>query len=92
MSKTAPKSIADLPGLGQKSAAIIAHSGVTSVDAFLASDPIQLYAKLKAMQISVSLNLLYAIIGAQQNRPWQDVKRTDKEWILMQLDDLGIAP
>jgi len=88
----AVKRIADLPGLGPKSEIMLAQIGIETVDEFLQSDPFDLYRRLKARQEGASLNFLYAIIGAQQNRHWQDVRRDMKEEILIRLDDMGLAP
>jgi len=58
----------------------------------MAAGPYQLYIQLKLKVKGTGLNSIYAIIGAQQDRHWQDIKRDMKEQILMRLDDLGFAP
>ena len=90
--KTSSASIADLKGLGPKSAQALADIGVVELQQFLDSDPFELYASLKLRSPSVSLNFIYAMIGAQQNIHWQQVRREMKEEILLRLDDLGLAP
>lgn len=81
----------ELQGLGPKSQAMLMQAGIVSVEQFMASDPFVIYAKLHATMPSVSLNLLYAMIGAQENVHWQVIKSERKTEILMRLDDLGLA-
>lgn len=84
--------IRELPGLGPKSEKMLAAVGVTLIEQFLAADPYEIYARLKASEQMSGLNFLYAIIGAQQGVHWQQVARERKTEILMRLDDLGLAP
>lgn len=86
------KKISDLPGFGPKSEIILAQVGINSVDEFMQQDPFALYAKLKKEVKGTGLNSIYAIIGAQTNRHWQQVAKEEKEFILMRLDDMGLAP
>lgn len=83
--------IADLRGLGPQSRAMLHSIGVTSVEQFMASDVFALYVRLKSSNQSTSLNLLYAMIGAQENRHWQEIKRERRLEILLRLEELGIA-
>lgn len=87
-----PKRLADLKGFGPKSEEILAQVGIESVEAFMNSDPYQLYAELKKNVKGTGLNSIYAILGAQQDKHWQEIKREMKEEILFRLDDLGLAP
>ena len=85
-------SIARLSGLGPKSQQMLAKIGVLSDAEFLAADPYELYRLLKHTGVSVSLNLLYGMIAAQENKDWKVVKQEQKTTILMRLDDMGLAP
>ena len=38
----------------------------------------------------MSLNLLYALIGAVENRDWREVARYDRTSILLRLQDMGL--
>jgi DNA transformation protein and related proteins len=49
-----------------------------------------LYRQLKQRHSSVSRNLLYALIGAQENRDWREVARGDKASILLRLEQIGL--
>ena len=86
-----PKRIRDLNGFGPRSEEILAEVGIHSVEAFMAIDPYDLYAKIKPKK-GMGLNSIYAIIGARENQSWLEVANTRKIEILMQLDDLGLAP
>jgi len=81
-----------LMGLGVKSQKILSEIGIVDDDDFLSADPFELYQKLKEAGYAVSLNLVYGMIGAQENKHWQDVKREQRTNILFRLDDMGLAP
>jgi DNA transformation protein len=81
-----------LKGLGPKSQAMLMQVGIVSVEQFMACDPFEIYAKLHGTIPNLSLNMLYAMIGAQENIHWQVIKFERKTEILLRLDDLGIAP
>lgn len=87
-----PVGLAGLRALGPKSRALLARAGVASADALRTRDPFLLYAELKALDPAVSLNMLYALIAAIEDRDWREVARTDKTRILLRLEDLGLAP
>lgn len=89
--------ITDLRGLGPKSKAMLHSIGVTSVEQFMAADVFVLYARIQSEHQSAnpsanqatSLNLLYAMIGAQENRHWQEIKRERRLEILLRLEAMG---
>jgi len=87
-----PAGVAELMGLGPKSAEALRQVGIGSVAQLKASDPFEVYARLKARVPGTSLNFLYALIGAIENRHWQDVKRQRRTEILLRLQDMGLAP
>ncbi len=82
----------DLKGLGPKSEEMLAKLGVLSVDEFLVRDPFELYVSLKEKTPSVGLNMLYAMLGAQEGVSWQEVARQRRMEVLARLDDMGLAP
>ncbi|EAQ67216.1 hypothetical protein MED121_14854 [Marinomonas sp. MED121] len=91
--QTASKNrIRDLKGFGPKSEEIFAKVDIHSVEDFMNAEPFALYAKLKREVKGTGLNSIYAIIGAREDRHWQEVARTQKSEILMRLDDMGLAP
>lgn len=85
-------SVAHMKGLGPKSSAALRDVGIETVEQFRAHDPFRLYAMLKAKHADTSLNFLYAIIGAQEDVHWQEIKRSRKTAILLRLEEMGLAP
>jgi DNA transformation protein len=92
MATAAPMAGDGMRGLGPRSREQLAALGITSSAALRAEDPYALYARLKARWPGASLNLLYALIGAQQDRDWREVARERRTEILLRLDALGLAP
>ena len=84
--------IQDLRGFGGKSQQSLARVGIHSVDDFMAVDPFEIYKKLKETVPATSLNFIYGIIAAQENKHWHQVMKEQKMEILFRLDDMGLAP
>jgi len=82
--------ISKLKGLGPQSEKTLARIGVHHADAFLAQDPFELFEQLYHLDGKANLNLLYAMIGAQQGCHWQEVKQTQRLAILLRLEEMGI--
>lgn len=82
---TKSKEISQLKGLGPKSAVWLARAGIITTEQLLAADPFELYMQLRLLEPAVSLNFLYAIIGAQKDLPWQVVARSHKQEIFERL-------
>lgn len=78
--------------LGPKSRAWLAPLGIETVAQLRHADPYRVYARLKHSGLPVSLNLLYALIGAVEDRDWREVQREQRSAILLRLDDMGLAP
>lgn len=72
-------SVKQLKGLGTKSQAMLAQVGILSVEQFMATDPYVIYAQLHASIPHLSLNMRYAMIGAQQDVHWQLTKAERKQ-------------
>jgi DNA transformation protein and related proteins len=81
-------SLASLRGLGPTSTRWLVELGIVSAAQLRACDPFELYLRIKAKRGSASINLLYALIGAIEDRDWRDVAKQDRTTILMRLDDL----
>ena len=81
--------IADLKGLGPESAAQLAQIGILTVEDIMQTDAYEIYARLKKHGSNTSLNMLYAIMGAQENIHWQSIAKNRKMEILMRLDDMN---
>ena len=82
--------IAHLQGLGPKSRDMLKAIGIVDVEQMIAGDAFDLYVKVKSAFPSTSLNFLYAIVGAQENRHWQEIKRERRLEIVLRLDELEI--
>ncbi len=78
--------------LGPKSRAWLAQLGIQDLDALRRHDPYRVYARLLESGVPANLNLLYALIGAVEDRDWREVQRTERSGILLRLDDMGLAP
>lgn len=78
--------------LGPRSLAWLRGLGIEGVEQLRRADPYRVYGQLRAQGLPVSLNLLYALIGAVEDRDWRAVQREDRTAILLRLDDLGLAP
>lgn len=79
-----------LRGIGPVSKRLLMAHGIESLEDLRRVDAFELYARIRQRKGSASLNLLYALLGAQQDRDWRDVARKDRTMILMRLDDLGL--
>ncbi len=79
-------------GLGPKSRAELARLGIRAAADLRAADAVQLYLRVKAQWPGASLNLLYALVGAQEGRDWREIARERRTELLLRLDDLGQAP
>jgi DNA transformation protein len=78
--------VADLPGLGPTSAARLARLGVRDVATLRARDAFELFAQLKSAAPNTSLNMLYALIGAQEGVDWRVIARERRSELLTELD------
>ena len=82
----------DLKGFGPKSEAILAKVNINSVAGFMEIDPFELYKQLKLNVKNTGLNSIYAIIGAREDKHWQEIANTQKTEISTRLDDMDLAP
>ena len=81
----------NLKGFGPKSEEILAKVNINSVEEFMDIDPFELYKQLKLNVKGTGLNSIYAIIGAREDKHWQEIANTQKIEILIRLDDIGVA-
>lgn len=81
--------IANLPGLGPKSQAMLARSGITTLAQLRRRGSVRAYAQVKAAGENASLNLLWALEGALTDLPWQVVAREHRLSLLLALEELG---
>jgi DNA transformation protein and related proteins len=79
-------------GLGPKSREQLAGIGILTLDELRASDAFEVYARIKARWPDASRNLVYALLGAQEERDWREVARERRTEVLLRLDAMGLAP
>lgn len=79
-------------GLGQMSWNMLRSIGIQTPEALYARDPFTVYADLHRMNVTRSLNMLYALIGAREGKHWQEIARERRTEVLLRLDEMGIAP
>jgi DNA transformation protein len=84
--------IKDLRGFGGKSQQNLAKIGINTVAEFMDADAFDLYKRLKENVPGTSLNFIYGIIAAQENKHWHQVMKEQKTDILFRLDDMGLTP
>lgn len=83
--------LATLPALGPKSAAMLAQAGIHTAADLAGTDPVVVYRRVKALWPAASLNLLYALVAAQEGGDWRVVARERRTELLMRLDDAARA-
>lgn len=88
MTRASPSNsgIAGVSGLGPASAALLARVGVHDAATLRQRDAFDLYAALKRIAPRTSLNMLYALIGAQEWLDWRVVARERRSALLTELD------
>jgi len=81
------KSREKLRGLGPKSLQALARIGLDSYSSLREKGAVASYLLLKKHggDFKPSLNLLYALVGAIEDRDWRDVARNDRERLLNEL-------
>jgi DNA transformation protein and related proteins len=84
------RALSELPGLGPVSIGWLKAAGVKDANALRKADAFALFVKIKKARTRVSLNLLYALLGAQENVDWRIIARERRTEILMRLDDAGL--
>ncbi len=82
----------DMKGLGPRCEEWLPLVGINTPDELRAADPFALYSRLRKQVPGFSINGLYAMIGAIEDRNWLDIKRERRAEILMRLEDMGLAP
>jgi DNA transformation protein len=80
-------SVADLRNLGPKSREWLASIGIHTVADLRAAGAVAAYVALKRARGGVSLNLLYALVGALEGMHWQDVRRARRLELVLQVED-----
>jgi DNA transformation protein and related proteins len=82
--------LAELRGLGSVSTQMLTSVGITSAQQLRQADLYMLYARIKAKHPRASINLLYAMMGAAEDRDWRDIAKDRRTEVLIRLDDMGL--
>ena len=69
----------DLPGLGPASEAMLVEAGIDTPAALQRAGAVGAFLAVERSLGGTSLNLLYALVGAIEGRPWTAVAREDRE-------------
>lgn len=78
--------LSDARGLGPNSVALLGRLGITTLGQLRAADPLEVFERARALAPRTSLNLLYALVGAIEDRDWREVARKERTGLLLALD------
>ncbi len=76
-----------LPDLGPKSAQMPRSAGIRTLVQLKRHGAVEAYVKVRAVDKSASLNLLWALEAALTGCAWQDVARNDRLRLLLAVED-----
>lgn len=77
----------ELKGLGPKSEKCLNEIGIYTFEELKVIGPVRAFIKLhKGASVKPSLNFLYALIGALENRHWAKIAKSEKERLLAELE------
>lgn len=82
--------LSDMRNLGPKSEAMLTDAGIHSPAQLAELGAVDAYALLKQSRKAVSLNMLWALEGALNDRDWRNVARHDKLRLLTELEARGV--
>lgn len=89
--KTLTPVIAELRGLGPKSHAMLLSAGITTVSQLKKMGAVRAYVETKRANKTVSINLLYGLVGALEDCHWRDVQRERKLELLNAIEEFERA-
>lgn len=76
-----------MKGLGRKSEALLRDVGIHTPGDLERIGPVAAFIKLRDEgRTEPSLNFLYAMVGALENRRWTDIAREERTALLLELD------
>ena len=73
--------VGSLRNLGPKSQLWLTEIGITSFDQIRRLGAVETYLRLKSANPRVSLNMLYALHAALQDRDWREVTADEKQML-----------
>jgi DNA transformation protein len=80
------KRLTILKGLGPTSTFQLKTIGIHTRADLLAQGAIPVYLKLKQQYRNISLNFLYAMVGALEDKHWREIAATRREELLHQIE------
>ncbi len=81
-------SLKDLKGLGPKSEKQLNAIGINNKSDLEKIGALNAFIKLSENSSNnISLNFLYALVGALENKHWQEIAKDEKQRLLMELED-----
>ncbi len=75
-----------LKGLGSKSERCLNQIGVHTRAELARLGPVSAFLRLERAGLKPSLNFLYALAGALENRPWTEIAKFERERLLLELE------
>lgn len=79
--------LSKLKGFGPKSEQCLNEIGIYTKSDLQRVGAVKAFIRLKKeCSIKPSLNFLYALVGALEDRDWKDIAKTEKERLLFELD------
>jgi len=79
--------LSNLKGLGPKSEKCLNEIGIYTKEDLEEIGAVQAFIKLKKeCSIKPSLNFLYAMVGALEDKRWDDIAKSEKTRLLIELD------
>ena len=80
--------LSQLKGMGPKSEAELNTVGIYTEEQLRSVGPVNAFIQLGKVQgVKPSLNFLYAMIGALENKHWTDIAKKDRQRLLFELED-----
>ena len=79
--------LSKLKGLGPKSEKCLNEIGIHTEEDLARTGAVKTFIKLKKeCSTKPSLNFLYALVGAIENKHWADIAKSEKSCLLMELE------
>jgi len=82
--------LATLPNLGPRSVAMLNAAAIHSASDLRTLGALEAFIRVRRSGAKASLNLLWALVGALEDQPWQLIARTRRMELLLALEDRGI--
>lgn len=87
MSRDTTSPLTGMRNLGPRTTLWLASIGITTPSRLRRVGPVAVYVRLKRAHRGVSLNALYALVGAVEDLHWTEVRRTCRLDLLLAVDD-----